>query len=575
MKRGREALLVGVLAVLAVYLVLTAAWEASTHVPASGAGGPPASPYQEPVFLEGDAATNVRVTLPTEDSTEVRRQRTEVESLKDDQGAAAARLAGLVTLEVAVLGELDADYANVELLLENDAGVRIHETRRTDERGHLSIDLPPGELRLSAWTAKAIAGPAHAVITEPSASIDLHLVPARIVRVRVVDSVLRTPVKGARLWVPVLSELRPVTTQDDGHGELHLPADGSVYFIHCEARHYGPERFSLGIAPDGKWRLERGSPGGDPTRTSTQSLEPAVVDVELMPQRVITGRVLGPDGQPLEGAHAFAEGHYWSGDGVASPNTAKAETTPEGDFLLRQLRPDITHVVTLRHEGHCGASVKVPPADEPALDLGDIILGSPASLEGELVDPQGLPAAGLQVRLQRPIPPAQGLERPRHGKFIRDLDVRSMSVREARTNRRGRFSFEGVEPGEHTLVVKSDTKDVLTQKVELLAGLDPWTALMLPQDVLSIEGVVLGPEGPVAGAVVELELLDKRSTTTGSDGGFRFAGLTQIESPYELSARWSGDDGRWISKPQQTHAGGGSVSLQLVRQGSENPARVR
>ena len=156
-------------------------------------------------------------------------------------------------------------------------------------------------------------------------------------------------------------------------------------------------------------------PGGEPVRC----------DLQVVPARTRPGKVVGPDGQPLAGA--VVAGLLGRFD--------EPRTLATADFTAEALDPARPHYLLARHDGRrlAGACTAAGEEAEPIT----LKLEAWGTVTGRLLDADGLPMAGVQVRIAY---------RAEKGKFMIN-DSNTFHGRGVTTDPDGRFRVEGVIPG--------------------------------------------------------------------------------------------------------------------------------
>ena len=202
------------------------------------------------------------------------------------------------------------------------------------------------------------------------------------------------------------------------------------------------------------YREARGEIVHDPDRPGYQTLR-------LRPGDAVTGRVVDPlDGSGIAGARVvltpglvqnreLADGSKVPALYPKREYAVRAITDEEGRFHLSGELENRTCALEVRAEQ--GALRRFPlEIRERVTDLGDLVLEPAATIEGRVLVPTGTRPSGLQVQLDGP---------------------RSSTT--AVVDAQGRFRFEGVAAGRHTLDVEADP-GVLVHgppfQVELAAG---------------------------------------------------------------------------------------------------------
>lgn len=341
-----------------------------------------------------------------------------------------------------------ADRATVEITLESTAGTRllVHET---DAQGTLELDLAPGEARAVAWRDDAAALPAFARLQAGQREeVVLALDPAWAMGGRVVDATTGRPIADAAVAIWTFAESDVVRTAPDGtflHPRFPRAAPSQQVQVHASG--YGRSVRYLRIGDDGSWKLSAATAEDASQRGSgTPWLE-----LELVPERTVRGRVLDAEGAPLAGARVAAEGFFLVMASVASRDGAEAVTDDAGRFALGGLRSDIGHALVVEAPGHARRAFEVP-SDEPLeVELGEVELGIETALAGAVVDLDGRPLEDVVVVLTIV---AEG--EPRSSGTL-DVAFRLESrERRVRTSPDGAFLFEGLESRAVHLALETD-----------------------------------------------------------------------------------------------------------------------
>jgi RNA polymerase sigma factor (sigma-70 family) len=147
-------------------------------------------------------------------------------------------------------------------------------------------------------------------------------------------------------------------------------------------------------------------------------------DVRLDPGRTVTGRVVGPDGQPVEGAKA---------SGVVAVNERRPTTFRGGTFTAFALDPARPRQMYFVHEGRklTGTVRLTGEEKEPVVTMRPW-----AAAAGRVVNDDGTPAAGIRVTFQ-------ATDYDAHQLIGHNLYQYRLA---ATTDRDGRFRLEGLFP---------------------------------------------------------------------------------------------------------------------------------
>ncbi|WP_164010970.1 MSCRAMM family protein [Pyxidicoccus trucidator] len=415
----------------------------------------------------------------------------------------------------------------------------------TDAAGRFTWTLPPGEYTLSAAHEGRYAL-ARVTVGTASPEVALELGTALHVEGTVSDELGR-PVAGA--------------TVDAVHREA---SNTRLRAVTNERGHYG-----VGPVEPGTWGFTAEAPGHvDLQRAEERTLgpNPRPVDLTLKRAASVTGRVTDTGGRPLPGIE-LAFGRVYQREDVIeySFSPEKTWTDAEGRFVLDAEEPG-DYLLEAPDAPFLEASF---PVRAPSRDV-HLTLEPGASVEGTVVDAQGLLLEGFFVELQDP-----------KGEEV--LHVR----RGVRTDTKGHFLLRGVPPGRYVLLATREQPSAtrrVWRVVELSAGARMQVELrMEPERTLS--GLVVDEAGqPAAGAIVRARPPQRGGPVwkrdgfrsrhgpppglpTGEDGRFILHGLT--EATYDVSA---GKPGYTLAPERST--GGTAGEGDMLRVGAET-AEVR
>jgi len=368
----------------------------------------------------------------------------------DSARPASDQPAELASLEIRVTRDGRAEPgAAIELVHESSTegastspGVRV-----TDERGLLRVEFAPGTVRAVAWSSDACALPASTRL-EPGvlARLELELEPAFPVTGRVIDAASGAPIAGATVALWTFAEGDTVTTAADGSfRHPRFPGRAPSQQIAARASGYGAAARYLRIAEDGSWKLPAVAAGAESVRgTGTPWVELA-----LVPELRVRGRVVDPDGQPLAGARISAEGFYHVLPSVAARDLVDTASDESGSFELAGLRSDIGHSLLIE-AGGCAHELLELEGGQSVIELATLALSRETVLAGVAIDADGVPLAGIEVVL-RTEPAPLPAERP--GALDVAARVQGRELR-ATTTAEGTFVFEHLAPKAVTLTLE-------------------------------------------------------------------------------------------------------------------------
>jgi hypothetical protein len=236
---------------------------------------------------------------------------------------------------------------------------------------------------------------------------------------RIVDAVTKAPVAGAHVGMNWVME-PGARTDAGGRYVLHGWTGKGVTDIHVLADGYG--------------RAQR-VVGADST-----------IDFELFPADSVVGRIMGAEGRAVSGAWvtAIASKHVGNEQQICSRS---ARSGADGRFALDGLRHDLAHTLVVMAVNHGRYLLDFAPhPDGPGtIDMGDVVLPSPVTIRGRVIDADGMPQPRVPVTLT-------GTNDDRGRLITVSAEYFAYGTSETRhTDDLGRFTFPDQSPGEYTL----------------------------------------------------------------------------------------------------------------------------
>lgn len=307
------------------------------------------------------------------------------------------------------------------------------------------------------------------------------------------------------------------------------PVEGAS--VRTMNRRHGPD-FGGGDVPtegataaDGSFRLAGLPPGEQvelivvhpaypPVRVpGVEVPPPEPLVIELREGGALAGRVVGADGQPVEGATLirYETTSMTVGGAQSSHGTSSGigTTDARGRFHVANLALGLIEI-EVAAPGWTPAWLRglaIPAGG--TLDVGDVVLQRGAVLEGAVRDGDGNPAAGLHVSLWRE--PGDG--QPHHGRG-----------EPLRTDAEGRFRAEGLTPGRYQVSAHGPDQEHAEAAVQVQPGTNR-AELAFPRGV-EVAGSVVDEQGAaVPEASVRLHPVGighQVHTESRTDGTFRF-----------------------------------------------------
>jgi RNA polymerase sigma factor (sigma-70 family) len=291
---------------------------------------------------------------------------------------------------------------------------------------------------------------------------DVELARWLTVRGRVTDKATGKPVAGARVdyhplggnayvdkLIPGYSRMRAeaATGVDGSYALTVLPGPGVIgvsgprwdkYMPAAVTRKERKDFFKTSlVGDDDEYLLNITVGGGGSTSISLASynaiilLEPGDKDAALVKDEALelpqerTGRVVGPDGQPLTGVTVCGLGR----GGV--------ETLKGDEFVVRGINPKANRPLVFYHKDkNLGFFVKEMRGDTPGPLT--VKLKPCGSTSGRVVDQDGQAVAGLRLSVQ--------------GRALRILGHEGGGYQAITTDKEGRFRAEGLVPGQEYMV---------------------------------------------------------------------------------------------------------------------------
>jgi hypothetical protein len=307
--------------------------------------------------------------------------------------------------------------------------------------GSLTLDIAPATARRPEWHKLTL-------VAGETTPVELSLAAGCVLSGRVTDATTRKPLVGARIGEGWTMDKFVVTDADgryemrgyggEGYGEARVTAEG-----------YGPQLRRLKSAAGGL--------------TADFALEPACE---------VTGRIVDAAGKPVVHAYVAAVGgEFGSGDGDTH-DWCSAHTDASGRYRLRGVRRAIDHSLLVHAEGTALLIGDMQHLTGP-LQLPDVVTRAARYVSGVVVDADGAPQVGIDVRLRGTNADRNTLLGAGAGADAgctgADYLIASRSMK---TDSRGRIHFANVAAGTYQLEIGGrDTQEA--QTIEVAADKDP------------------------------------------------------------------------------------------------------
>lgn len=347
-------------------------------------------------------------------------------------------------------------------------------------------------------SAPASPPPVPAAQSASDQVVQVRLEPALRVPGRVVDAASGIPVDNATVWA-VSFPGHATSTDRAGGFELSTRPGGT--------------RAALAVNASGYLSAQ--------VNVADERSAPAEVSILLEPAAPLSGLVRDAADQPV--ARASIQAAPLEARPRVRREPPVTASDAEGSFHIADAEYDRPYRLTVRARGFPNTVVHAPPLERGAVpEPVRIVLTKGRRTSGHVVDTEGAPVAGAEVRLRRPPESDRTI-------FFDQLDATEPTT----TDEHGGFGLPPVSAGEYEMrIVHAEYVSPGHRRVEVPGGegsFDLGSFTLVPG--AEILGVVSDPEGlPVADATVEVRRFgpdrdQERSTTTGLDGTFRLTGL--------------------------------------------------
>ncbi len=384
-------------------------------------------------------------------------------------------------------------------------GLWYDETATTGEDGTCAFELPPGgsvfldpEPEEEGW-----GQPGWITVQLPQTGEVIHeleLAEGRTLRGTVTDEKTGQPIRGAR--VGMNWNLRPeVETDENGRYELHGWTGEGVRDIHVLAEGYGRAQVDVGAKE--------------------------VIDFRLVRGLVVKGRVVDEAGEPLMEAQVLAIASQLD-SGQQEISMDSADTKRDGTFVLKGLRPDMAHPLTVIKRGyaqHMG-SVSTQPAGG-VLDLGDIIMRPACVVMGEVSSADGKPLPRVPVALR-----------------VEETSERYGRSWERMTDDLGRFRFEDLPTARYRIASRPEGSSGTQQTVIVTTHEKPYVVRLRQEAARAVRVLVTDEDAnPLHGMYVQASGQRKNVRSQTDENGVAMLQLPPIPMQIRL---FLGPDGGWL-----------------------------
>ena len=288
-------------------------------------------------------------------------------------------------------------------------------------------------------------------------------------------------------------------------------------------------------AADGRFRVSGLDPGQAVDvavtrrgygRADALRVEPAAAPlaITLHPALRLSGRVVGPRGEPVPRAELILTGMRQHGGDVAMSTPLRGESDEEGRFAFKEVEPGTLHLIATAPGWQPGTLAEISAADEDVEGL-ELVLSPAGAVEGRVTDAAGRPVPGASVSLAEGEAEAVDLSRL-FGASATDGD--------------GWYRVEGLALGPRSIAAEDDQGRRTVGEVEVRPGVARLD-LRFRRGVEVAGRVVDAAGAPVAGVWVNLfgdsAASEDHGVRTGADGAFVLADVENGTYRLEASSK--------------------------------------
>jgi len=384
----------------------------------------------------------------------------------------------------------------------------------TDEHGETTIGITSdGQAIFRVETARgafarALARAHPTQGSAPEASIiEVQLQPPVALSGRVADASTGFAIPDAVVWISSDPGRRTVAGGSGGFDlDAPLPRDG----------------LELGVAADGYSTAKAKVMGG-------RFQSPKEVSIGLVPAAPVAGLIVDAFDNPVGGANVYVEPRNRGQIETAIWGlSGRATSGPDGSFWIANAIYAVSYRLTVEAPAFAAVQRDLPALERSApADPVRVVLTRGRQPWGTVVNPEGTPVTGAQVRLLWPP------EDPVAGQADGNRDA----AEPVHSNDRGEFEFPLVAPGPYGLAISHPEHLDLTGKIAGVPHGEGYSDLgvftLTPG--AEIHGTVIDSiRRPVPGAEVQTSqrgqalARQERTTTTDQDGRFRLSGLLPV-----------------------------------------------
>jgi protocatechuate 3,4-dioxygenase beta subunit len=412
----------------------------------------------------------------------------------------------------------------------------LQKTVTTDESGAFQFShLPSGEYQLTPTKTGLSIFPAEDDNWQPAvtvseneqkAGVDLFLYAGHTIYGTVLDALTGEPLGGVVIEERPRQRVPPTEVAEEPKSQV-TPATGEYRITGAMGPHFWIE-----VNKEG-YQLKDGQPGG----TVHFDLAPGDLnigrDIELIPRLTVSGRVMNSSREPIaEASVTKHSSEYWGAHPV--------RTASDGAFSV-EVKPNTSVRLFVDAEGYAPQLTDFIRVFDDSVTGLEIVLPTPATVEGVVLDDAGRPVAGANVG----------------GSISVDLGggrSTGQSVGQTRSGGDGRFQIEGLPENQVTIYANKEGFQSASERLDLKAGetVRDVRLVLRPKEELSfLAGRITDPENePVERAHVQVGVK--------KGGSINFShGESDPDGRYRVEFKADGDISIEVTHPEykEIHVG--------------------
>jgi hypothetical protein len=341
---------------------------------------------------------------------------------------------------------------------------------------------------------------------------------------------------------PAGAKRKSYSATTDAAGKFHIDAEPGDYYLTAKRAGFGDYRYH----PQGKYNLD-----GRVHLTAGDEL--TGVELRMVPQAAVSGKVVDEDGDPVGGAMVTAQSWSYAGGKRRMVQADSGQANDRGEFRLGKLPPGRYYLSA--NQFNINPMAEAPPAPKDgAPEMGYVSTYYPRVVDAALAAPidvtAGADLTGFQIQLQKSrVVRLKGKAVGSDGAPLKSAQIMLMSPShlgamqmKMLNDPQGRFEIANLQPGSYvvmTMQMGGSSPTVHMQPVTIPAdGLDSFQLGGQPEGDVKGSIVVAGDAKiPLKGLRVTLGNEEMTGmpvfAAVADDGAFTLSKVSGV--PYEVS----------------------------------------